>query len=315
MTRYILKRLLNALPVLLFVTLAVFLMTYLLPGDPATVILGHSASEESVARLREKMGLDRPFLERYLKWLLLVLRGDLGHSYLSKQPVTVLIGNALPVTLELTFLALIVALTIALPAGIVSGYMKDSWVDLLTSTTTFLGLATPSFWLGIMLAYLFGVRWRMLPPSGFVPLGDGLTANLRAMVLPSVTLGLFLAAPLTRYLRTGMVAALNQDYTRTATGKGLAESIVLLRHVLPNALIPFVTVLGMQFGYLLGGTMVIEQVFGLPGMGRTALQGIFDRDYAIVQGVVLVVATGFILINILVDIVYCVLDPRVRVEG
>jgi len=229
--------------------------------------------------------------------------------------VTVLIGNALPVTLELTFLALIVALTIALPAGIVSGYMKDSWVDLLTSTTTFLGLATPSFWLGIMLAYLFGVRWRMLPPSGFVPLGDGLTANLRAMVLPSVTLGLFLAAPLTRYLRTGMVAALNQDYTRTATGKGLAESIVLLRHVLPNALIPFVTVLGMQFGYLLGGTMVIEQVFGLPGMGRTALQGIFDRDYAIVQGVVLVVATGFILINILVDIVYCVLDPRVRVEG
>jgi peptide/nickel transport system permease protein len=315
MARYLLVRLVNAVPVLVLVSFLVFLITYLLPGDPATVILGLAATPESLAAVRDRLGLDQPLLQRYLVWIGLVLQGDLGTALVSRLPVTELLARALPVTLQLTVGALVIALAVAIPLGIVTAVWRGTWIDSVGSLLTFAGLAVPGFWLGILLIYLFAVELRWLPASGYVRMSDGLVDNLRSMILPWITLGAFLAAPLTRYLRSSMIAVLAEDYVITAEMKGISPRRVVLVHAARNALIPFVTVLGMQFAYLLGGTIIIEEVFALPGMGRLAFRALFDREYPVLQAVALVVAGGFVIVNLVVDLVYAYLDPRVRYGG
>jgi peptide/nickel transport system permease protein len=313
--RYLLSRIINLIPVVFVITFLVFLVTYLIPGDPAVIILGPEASPDKIAVLQDRLGLNRPFHERYLIWLGNVLSGDLGESYLSKEPVASMIARAFPVTLQLALSALLIAFLIAVPTGILSAVKKNSAFDFLATTGGFIGLSVPSFWLGIMLISLFSVRWKILPATGYVGPREDLWLNLKGMILPAFTLGLFTSTQLMRYLRAGILQALNQDHVTTARAKGLGERVVLNRHVIRNALIPFVTVLGLQFGFLLGGSVIIEEVFAIPGMGRLALTSLFNRDYQVTTGIVLIMGVVFVLINLVVDILYSFLDPRIKITG
>ena len=312
MTRYLIWRGLSVIPTLIGITVLVFLVTYFIPGDPARVLAGAEAPPEVVTGLRHQWGLDRPVHVRYGVWMANIARGNLGESYFSHQTVLQLVRRAFPVTFELAVLALFVALLIAVPSGIVSAVRPRSWFDLGATAVGFVGLSVPGFWLGIMLIYLFAVELRWLPAGGFAPLSGGLTHNLRSMILPAVALGTFASTQLMRYLRAGMLDVLNADYIRTARAKGLAAAMVLVRHAMRNALIPFMTVLGVQMGYLLGGTVITESVFALPGMGRLVLNAILNRDYQVATGIILLIATSFVLINLAVDLLYPLLDPRVR---
>jgi len=311
-TRYIFIRVLSALPTLLGVSILVFGVTYLIPGDPARMMAGTEASPDAVEAIRRRWGLDQPFWVRYGLWLLNMVQGNLGDSYFSKQTVAQLVGGALPITLELTLLSLLVALIIAVPAAIVSAVKVGSWFDLSAAAVSFIGLSIPGFWLGIMLIYLFAVQLRWLPAGGFTPVDKGIGANLQSMILPSIALGTFASTQLMRYLRASLLDVLHADYVRTARAKGLRENVVLVRHAVRNALIPFTTVLGVQMGYLLGGTVITESVFALPGMGRLVLTSVQNRDYQVVTGIIFLIAASFVLINLLVDLLYPVLDPRVR---
>ena len=315
MGRFLAYRILNLIPVLLVVTLVVFTVTSLIPGDPARMLLGPEAPERSVQALRDQMGLNRPFHERYLLWLGQLACGDLGQSYLSKRPVAEYITRSFLVTLELSLGAMLVALAIAIPTAIVSAVKRGSAFDLVATVLAFGGISIPTFWLGILLMLLFAVRLQVLPAVGYVNPTESLMGNLRAMVLPSLALGIPISTQLMRYLRAGLLRVLDEDHVLTARMKGLRERRVLVAHVLKNALIPFVTIVGIQVGYLLAGAVVIEEVFALPGMGRLALASVFDRDYQIIQGVVLVAACLFVFINFIVDILYAVLDPRIRLGG
>lgn len=315
MKRYLAWRVVNVIPVVLLITFLVFLVTYLIPGDPAVIILGPEASPDRIEAIRVQLGLNRPFHERYLIWLGQVARGNLGESYLSKEAVNSLIGRAFPVTLQLALSALAVALVVAVPAGILAAVRHGTWLDLLATAGGFVGLSLPSFWLGIMLIYLFGVRWKVLPATGYVSPAENLALNLQGMVLPAITLGVFISTQLMRYLRASVLRILSDDYVTVARAKGLRERAVLLRHVVRNALIPFVTVLGLQIGTLLGGSVVVEEVFALPGMGRLAVTSLFNRDYQVVAGIVLVMAVLFVAINLVVDVLYSVLDPRIRLAA
>lgn len=310
--RYIIFRLLSTIPVLFLITLIVFAITYLIPGDPATVMLGPDASAEQIEAIREEMGLNKPLAVRYTRWVGRVLQGDLGTSYFSKTPVTTLIGRALPVSVQLMLFGTLIALAISIPAALISATRRNSVFDVTATVGAFAGISTPSFWLGIVLVWLFAVEWRVLPASGYVPPAEDLARNLRSMVLPSVTLGLIMAAELMRYLRAGLLKTLSDDYILTAHMKGVRDWVVLFRHAFKNALIPFITVLGLALAQLLGGSIVIEEVFAIPGMGRLGLNAILNRDYMVVQAVVLVMATAFLGVNLIVDILYSLLDPRIR---
>jgi len=309
---YISQRLAQTVPTLFLITGIVFLVVYFIPGDPAAVILGQGATPDAVASVRQQMGLDDPLPVRYGVWLRHVLAGDLGESSISRQPVWTLLGRALPVTAYLAGFSLLIALLIAVPTGILAALKRNTWADVACTTWALLGVSIPGFWLGIQFVYLFGARLQWVPLQGYVGPRDDLGNSVRTMLLPALTLGVFLSGPLMRYLRGSVLQTLSQEYVTVARAKGLAERRVVLRHVLRNSLIPFVTVLGVQLGYLLGGAVVIETVFTLPGIGYLAVGAINDRDYPVVQGVVLVVATAFVLINILVDVVTSVLDPRIR---
>ena len=313
MGTYILRRLLQAIPVLFLITAIVFTVVYFIPGDPAMVVLGQGATGANLKAMRERMGLDKPLPVRYSIWLKHVVRGDLGDSTLSRQPVTALIKRAFPVTAYLTIFSLLIAVAIAVPAGTIAALKRNTWADLVCTTWAFLGVSIPGFWLAIILLYLFGVRLQWVPLRGYIGLRDDVGDSLRSMAVPAFTLGVFLSGPLMRYLRSSILQTLSQEYVLVARAKGLAERRVILRHILRNSLIPFVTVLGVQLGYLLGGAVVIEEVFALPGIGRLAVSAIGNRDFPVIQGVVLVIATGFVLINIAVDILYSILDPRIRV--
>jgi len=311
-TRYLIWRAVSVVPTLLGITVLVFLVTYFIPGDPAQVLAGAEAPPEVVASLRHQWGLDQPIYVRYGVWMANIARGNLGESYFSHQTVLRLVGRAFPVTFELALLALIVAVAIAIPTGIISAVRPSSWFDLGATAVGFIGLSIPGFWLGIMLIYLFGAQLRWLPAGGFTPLSQGLPANLRSMILPAIALGTFASTQLMRYLRAGMLDVLNADYIRTARAKGLAAAMVLVRHAMRNAMIPFMTVLGVQMGYLLGGTVITESVFALPGIGRLVLNAILNRDYQVAVGIILLIAAAFVLVNLVVDLLYPVLDPRVR---
>lgn len=312
---YVIRRLLQAIPVLILITGIVFTVVYFIPGDPAAVVLGRAATPDNLVRVRHEMGLDRPLPVRYGVWLGHMLRGDLGNSILSKQPVWTLIGRAFPITLYLSLFALLIAIAIAVPAGMLAALRRNSWVDLVCTTWAFLGVSIPSFWLAIVLVYIFGVRLGWVPLEGYVSPREDFVASLKTMILPAFTLGVFISGPLMRYLRSSMLQTLSQDFVLVARAKGLSERRVIAGHVMRNSLIPFVTALGIYTTYLIGGAVVVENVFALPGMGDLVVSAIGNRDYPLIQGVVLVVAFVIVLINIMVDILYSALDPRIRVGG
>jgi peptide/nickel transport system permease protein len=311
---YFLRQVLLAIPALLGVVLITFILMRAVPGDVVTNLVGleGNVSPERMAEMRRMFGLDLPIHVQFGQWFGAALQGDLGSSLRTSRPIVQDLLLRFPVTLELTFLSLVIALVIAIPLGIVAAVRRGSVVDFLVSVFALLGLSIPGFFLGILLILLFSLRLGMLPPAGFVPVQDSLWANLKNMILPSLSLGLVLAAAITRIVRSSMLEVLNRDYIRTARAKGLSERIVTYRHALRNALIPVVTVVGLQFGTLLGGAVIIEQVFSLPGVGRFALEGINLRDYPVVQGAVLLIAAAFILVNLLVDVIYSLIDPRIR---
>ena len=312
MSAYLMRRLLGLVPVLLFISVVTFLTTALVRGDAASVLLGPTATPERVAEVRTRFGLDQPLPVRYLKWMTQVLQGDLGHSILNRQSVTSLVSSALRVTLEQIVLAMLIAGVIALMAGMAAAIFRGTWVDRFLMGFALIGASVPTFWLGLVLIYIFAVRWKVLPPSGFIPFTQDPIANLRSMVLPSFALGVYLAGPLARFIRSSLIEVLQTQFVMTARAKGLHESRVMRSHALKNALIPTITFAGLQVGGLLGGAIVTEVVFSLPGTGSLALNGILNRDLPVVQGVVLIVACGYVLINIGVDIVYVLLDPRIK---
>lgn len=312
MHAYLLRRLLQILPVLLFASGVIFLMIHLVPGDPAFAILGPDARPEQVEAIRRQMGLDRPLAVQYLRWLGRVARGDLGVSFLNNHPVWDLILLKLPATLSLAAGGLTVALAISLPLGILSAARRSAALDAAAGGFTALGLSVPTFWLGILLVLLFSLRLQWLPASGYVPVLERPAVALRHLVLPSVTLGIAIAAILTRFVRSAMLEVINQAYVQTARAKGLRERGVVLRHALRNALIPVVTVVALQVGNLLGGAVVTESIFDFPGVGQLVLFAILSKDYTVVQGTLLLLVGAFLAINLLTDLLYAVLDPRVR---
>jgi peptide/nickel transport system permease protein len=312
MHRYILRRLLQTIPVLLLFSVVVFAVLRMVPGDPAVVMLGLQATPEAVERIRGEMGLDKPIPVQYGIWLGHVVRGDFGVSWSSKQPVSKLIKRRFEATLLLTLGATLVGVVIAIPLGIVSGVRPHSAFDTFATGFSLLGVALPGFWLGLMLLLLFSVKVHWLPPSGYVPLRDDPTASLKHLVLPAITLGTGLAAPLARFVRSGMLDVMGTDYIRTARAKGLPEPRVVGRHALRNGLLSVVTVFGLEFGSMLGGAVITESVFSWPGIGTLLLTAIKQRDYATVQGAVLFVSVIFILVNLAVDVTYGYLDPRIR---
>ncbi|HXF82007.1 MAG TPA: ABC transporter permease [bacterium] len=314
MTRYLARRLLLTIPVLFFVSLIVFTLITLIPGDPARVMLGEEASRESLEVLRRQMGLDRPLPVRYLIWVGRVLRGDLGRSVRDQRPVARTLLQKIPVTAELAAASLLVAWTIAIPSGALAAWKRRTWLDYGATTVALAGISIPNFWLGIMLIYLLAVHWRWLPPSGYVEPWVDPVGNLRAMVMPSIVLGSALAALVMRLLRSSMIEVLSSDYIRTARAKGLADRVLLVRHAMKNAMIPVATIMGLQLGGLLGGAVVTETIFAVPGLGRLTIESILTRDYPMVQGVVLFAATAVVAANLLVDLAYAVLDPRIRLE-
>jgi len=312
--RYLAQRLVQLVAVLFVVSVIVFALVRLIPGDPATIQLGTEATPEALAALRRDMGLDQPIWVQYVIWVGSMLRGDFGQSWISKQSSLSLIRRFLPATIQLTLMAFAIAILIAFPAGILAARYPRSWMDTSITALALMGISLPSFWLAIMLILGIALRTGWFPPSGYAPFWENPWAALRTTALPAFTLGVGLAAPLSRFLRSGMLDVLGSDYIRTARAKGLTEWWVMVRHALKNAMLPVITVLALQLGSLAGGTFVIEQVFAWPGIGRLSLTAIQHRDYAIVQAVVLLVAGVFVVINFLVDALYVILDPRIRLE-
>lgn len=312
MVELICKRLLLAIPTLLLVSIMVFSLQKLLPGDPVLAMAGEERDPAVIAQLREEYHLNDPIPAQYFYWISNALRGDLGISLRTKEPVTQLIASKLPVTLELSLLAMIVALLVGISMGIIAAVRKDSWVDHTTNFVALSGISVPHFWLGILLILLFSVHLQWLPASGYVPLSESIPQNIKTLLLPALVLGTGLAATLMRHTRASMIAVLKADYIRTARAKGLLPKRVILKHAFRNALVPVITLTTLLFGELLGGAVLTEQVFTLPGFGKMIVDSVFNRDYAVVQGVVLVVAIGFLLLNLLADVLYMLINPKMR---
>ena len=314
MSAYLLRRVAIILPTLVFASILIFGLQQLLPGDPAMVLAGEERDPAVIAHLRETMHLDQPFPVRYAYWLRGVLHGDLGESLRMQQPVRTLIAQKLPVTLELAAIAIVIALAIGIPAGVISAVRRGSAWDYAANVIALWGLSTPNFWLGIMLILLFSVTLGWLPASGYVSPFEDLRANLAAMILPAFVLGNAIAAVLMRHTRSAMLQVLSSDYVRTARAKGVRERDVILKHALRNALIPIITLGALEFGTLLSGAVLTEQVFTIPGFGKLIVDAVFNRDYAVVQGVVLFTATAYIVLNLVADVLYAIANPRMRVH-
>jgi peptide/nickel transport system permease protein len=312
MFTFFVRRLVTLIPTLVFVSMLIFSLQQLLPGDPALVLAGEDPSPEAIAHIRAKLHLDDPLPVRYGYWIAGVLQGDLGESARTHQPVLELILQKLPVTIELALLALLIALVISIPSGIVSAVYKGSVVDTGATVFALTGLSTPNFWLGIMLILLFSVELGWLPASGYVSPFENLRANLASMIMPAFVLGNAIAASLMRHMRSSMLQELGADYVRTARAKGLSERVVVLKHALRNALTPVITLGALELGTLLSGAVLTEQVFTIPGFGKLIIDAVFNRDYAVVQGVVLVTATTYIMLNLFADMAYFMLNPRLR---
>ncbi|OGO43455.1 MAG: peptide ABC transporter permease [Chloroflexi bacterium RBG_16_57_9] len=334
MLRYIIKRFLTIIPVLIGVSMLVFGLIRLIPGDPAIVMLGERATEESIARVRTQLGLDKPIYEQYFIYMSRVVRGDLGTSVLRQEPVTQEIVRRFPATIELALGAILVALIVGIPAGLISAIRRGTWFDSASMLVALTGVSMPIFWLGLMLTLLFAVvlHWfptggRLDAQTGFDPITnllvlDGLLRGnvgvsiqaMRHLFLPAIALGTIPGAIIARMTRSAMLEVLGQDYIRTAHAKGLHERVVVTRHALRNALLPVITVIGLQVGLLLSGAILTETIFSWPGIGRWIVEAIYARDYPIVQGVTLFIATIFVVVNLTVDVLYAFVDPRIRFD-
>lgn len=312
MTRFIVQRLLLTIPVLFLVSIIVFTLINLIPGDPALLMAGGEAGRDVVEALRIQMGLDKPMVVRYLIWMSRVAQGDLGKSVRDGRPVLGVLLQKLPVTIQLAVVSMLVSWLIAIPAGVMAAWRRRTALDYTATTVALAGLSIPNFWLGIMLIYLFAVNLRWLPPSGYVEPWIDPVRNLTLMILPATVLGTALAALVMRLLRSSMIEVLGTEFVRTAHAKGLSDRVVILRHALKNAMIPVATVMGLQLGGLLGGAVITETIFSVPGIGRLAIESILTRDYPMVQGVVLFSAVAIVFVNFAVDIIYSLLDPRIR---
>ena len=319
MTRYLTQRLISLIPMMIGVSILVFAAIRLVPGDLITAQLGTEAgmlSDEQRQALEAFYGLDKSPVQQYFVWISDILTGNFGLSVRQGQPVIELIFNRFPITLELAILSVLIALIIGIPLGVIAAIYRNSIFDLFARVFAMIGLSVPNFLLGTLIIYVLSVYFRILPNSGdYVGFFEDPVKNLQQMIFPAVTLGTSFASSVMRMTRSSMLEVLNEDYIRTARSKGLVELLVIRRHALKNALIPVVTLVGIEFGYLLGGAFIVEQIFAIPGIGRLTVNAITQRDYALVQGVTLFIAINFVLINLLVDLLYTAIDPRVRYDG
>jgi peptide/nickel transport system permease protein len=309
---YSARRILQAIPVMILVATAVFLLLHLTPGDPTEILLGPEATPERAAELRRDLGLDKPIPVQWALWFGHVIRGDLGESIFLGRPVTQAIRERAEPTLMLTLVSLVVSVLLGLGLGVLAAVRRGSWVDLCATVVALAGISMPTFWIGLNLILVFAVILGVLPVAGYQPLSAGLWENLRYLILPALTLGFYDAALLARMTRSMMLGVLSESYVRTARSIGVPEWRVVLRHALRNALIPLLTVMGLTLAGLIGGALITETVFNIPGVGRLLIQAVLRRDYQLVQGIVLVIAGAYVGINLLVDILYSVLDPRVN---
>ena len=313
MTSYVLRRLAQMLPVLLIASFAIFAMIYAVPGGPVAIIVGENASAEEIAEVTRKFGFDRPMIVQYFDWLSRAITGDFGLSLHSRQPVLHLIGERLPATLQLALCAILVALAIGIPVAVASAIKPQSWFDRLLSGWSALALGVPTFWLGILLILLFAVELRWLPSaSRHVPLWQSPGEALRSLALPAITLGTYVSGVLGRFLRASLIGEARADYVRTARAKGVPENRVVGLHIMRNALLPFVTIVGLMMANFIGGAVVTEAVFTYPGLGRLLIQAISTRDYPLIQGCILVILVAYMLINLTVDMLYAWIDPRIE---
>ncbi|NBR37824.1 MAG: ABC transporter permease [Alphaproteobacteria bacterium] len=315
MTGYIIRRILGALLVMLAVSVLVFFMIRLVPGDPIGAMLADAGSEEAQEALMRKFGFDQPLTVQFVKWFGNLLHGDLGASlYGSNQKVTTIILEALPRTLSLAALSFVIAIVIALPAGIISALKRNTSTDTAVSLFAFLGLSMPDFWLAILLIIVFAANLQWLPAIGYEPLSSGFWEWFSHLILPSIAIGTGFSAIIARMVRSSLLEVMQADYIRTAASKGLEQKKIIIWHALPNAMIPVITVLGIAFALLISGAVVVENVFSIKGLGRVLIQGIINRDYPVVQGAVLVVSAFFVFANLIVDLLYAVIDPRIRYD-
>jgi peptide/nickel transport system permease protein len=312
MLTFLAKRVLQLIPTLFFVSVLIFSLQQLLPGDPAMIMAGEDRDPAVIEQIRKQYRLDQPIPVQYVYWLKGVLSGDLGESMRFKQGVRELVLQKLPVTLQLASMAIVIALTIGVGAGIISAVKKDTVWDYAANVFALWGLSTPNFWLGIMMIFLFSVQLGWLPASGFVPPTEDFWRSISSTIMPAFVLGNAIAAVLMRHTRSAMLQALNSDYVRTARAKGLLERSVVLKHAMRNALTPVITLGALEFGTLLSGAVLTEQIFTIPGFGKLIVDAVFNRDYAVVQGVVLVTATTYITLNLIADLLYVLVNPRLR---
>ncbi len=314
MGKYALRRIIQMIPVLLIVSIVVFLIIHLIPGDPAELIAGSNATPERIEALRREYGLDQPLSVQYLIWLKNVLTGNLGNSIVNNFPVNTLVMQRIPATVELALASALIGALVAFPLGIISALRPGSFVDFFTTLFSALSFAIPSFWLAILFILLFSLQFKLLPPSGRPDFSEQPVEHLKSLILPAMTLGIAMAAKLTRFLRSSMLDVINQDYTRTARAKGLSERLVVTRHAVRNALIPVITIFGLQIGDLLSGAIIVESIFAWPGVGRLTIQSVGWRDYAILQASVMFIVLAFLVVNLLTDLTYGLLNPRIRYE-
>ena len=312
MWAYIIRRLLATIPVAGVVAVFVFLLLHLAPGDPAAVIAGSSAMPEDVERIRAKLGLDEPIYNQFGKWISNVLQGDLGDSIFSDMPVTKLIAQRIEPTLSLATTSILIAIFIAVPLGVIAAWKAGTWIDYSVMLFAVFGFSIPVFVIGYLLMYGFSIQIQIFPVQGFVSITEGIIPFLRRITLPSIALGLIYAALIARITRASMLEVLAQDYVRTAHAKGLSSRVVLLRHALKNASVPIVTIIGVGISLLIGGVVVTESVFNIPGLGRLVVDAVLQRDYPVIQGIILMFSGVYLLINLIVDISYSFLDPRIH---
>jgi peptide/nickel transport system permease protein len=308
----VLRRLMATIPVMVVVAVAVFALLHVTPGDPAVIIAGDYASPDDIARIRSKFGLDRPFLTQVGIWLGQIVRGALGTSIFSGLPVATLIKQRAEATVALTIFAMLISVGVGVPLGIVAAWRKGSWIDRLVMVIAVSGFSMPVFWLGFLLVYVFAISFAWLPVQGYQPLAAGFWPFLRHLILPALTLSVIYMALVARMTRASMLSVLSEDYIRTAFAKGLPPGRVLVRHALKNASLPVVTIIGIGFALLIGGAVVTESVFALPGLGRLTVDAIVRRDYPVIQGVLLLVSGVYVMINLVIDMLYVFLDPRIR---
>ncbi|MBX9975167.1 ABC transporter permease [Cytobacillus firmus] len=312
MSSFLVKRLLALIPVLLTVSAVVFMIIHFIPGDPAAAMLGSQANEEQLAQLREKMGLNEPLFIQFTLWLFNLLQGDLGSSLVSDQTVLSLIANRLPVTLNLIIYSMTISILIAIPLGVISAVKHNTGLDYASMIIALIGISIPNFWAALLLIMIFALNLGMFPATGYVAVSESSILNIKHLTLPAFSLGFIQAGIITRMTRTSMLDVLRQDYIRTVKAKGASPFTLVFRHALKNAMIPIITIIGINFGLLLGGTVVVESIFSINGIGQLMIQSVLNRDYPVIQGIILVIAAIYVFITLFVDILYTYFDPKIK---